>query len=238
MIEWNKYFDHIFILSRCSNFERRERLNKELKRIGLYDYVTYLYQPDSKLLNYNSSLLPETTFRCKNAHYTCIKMAYELNYDNICIMEDDIVFLKSLDTIHEQLEIFQSQKNSCSIYLFNYASHDELFNSGENRVLYLADCYWLNRHGMKYMIYILENFPNLTNDSLFYTDLNKRVDFSCNVIVSDSIIQFVNIPEDTNILPISIKKSPIKLTIQYLSNNDDIYNYFKTIDLDLYNTKI
>lgn len=30
-IEWNKYFDHIFILSRCKNFEKREHLNKRIK---------------------------------------------------------------------------------------------------------------------------------------------------------------------------------------------------------------
>ena len=62
MINWSKYFDHIFILSRCSNFELRENLNQELKRIGLYDYITYLYQPDSELLNYQSSSLSKIMF--------------------------------------------------------------------------------------------------------------------------------------------------------------------------------
>ena len=234
MINWNKYFDHIFILSRCSNFERRENLNKELKRIGLYDYVTYLYQPDSELLNYNSSKLSKKAFRCKYAHYSCIKMSYELGYDNICILEDDMIFLKSIDEIEKQLEIFLENKINSNIYLFDYIQNNTYKHNDQ---YFLADFYWLDKHGMKYLIYLLETCPNIMNDSIFLPYLNNFVEYSTYMILSKEIIDYINIKKENNILPININISPKRICVQsqILNENNQYLVYKNEIDISLYN---
>ena len=237
MINWNNYFDHIFVLSRCSNFERRENLNRELKRIGLYDYVTYLYQPDSKLLDYKSSKLSETVFRCKNAHYNCIKMSYELGYENILILEDDIHFLKDLEEIKNQLEIFRNLKNNVDIYLFGYIPYKVIINNKITNGYYSADCYYLNRHGMEFLIYLYENYPDLPSDCLFFEEFKNFNYFNCYFVHEEYSIGFdLNIGESTKLLPININISPLRLVIEsIITSLENPYYNCKDININLYN---
>ena len=210
MINWKKYFDHIFILSRCSNFDRRGKLNQELKRIGLYDYVTYLYQPDSELLTYDGYKNPYMTkakVRCNYAHYSCIKMAYELNYDNILICEDDIVFYKDINKIKELLEEFYNNRDNYNIYLFDYISKEDqkiLMDENEGNGVLCAGCYYLDIKGMKYLIYCLENFKELFNDSFFYTVIDKYYGLTITYYL-DGFSEIINIPMEENLLPITIR---------------------------------
>ena len=231
IINWKKYFDHIFILSRCSNFERRENLNRELKRIGLYDYVTYLYQPDSELLDYQDSSLSKPNYRCKYAHYSCIKMAYELGYNNVCILEDDMIFLKDISEIENQLNIFLKNKNNSDIYLFDYIKNDDTEKT-VSPIYYLADFYWINRHGMEYMIYMLETYPKLMNDSLFIANLsNPDYQYFC-LFPGNSERILIDLTK-TNLLPINIKTSENRICIQSNNINYEIFN--NKIDKSLYN---
>lgn len=214
IIDWNKYFDHIFILSRCSNFNSRETLNQELKRIGLYDYVTYLYQPDSKLLYYESSQLSETTYRATYAHYSCIKMAYELNYDHILILEDDITFIKDLNTLYDELENFYNKRENVDIYLFEYIIQKDNMMSISNEYNILDDgCTYMNRHGMEYLIYCLEHFKDLQSDMFYISLLNEYYSVEYNYLLNGKFY-YINIPEEAGILPINIQCCPKHIVIQ------------------------
>ena len=216
MIDFNKYFEHIFVLSRCSNFERRKMLDKEFERVGLTNY-TYLYQPDSKLLRYDgygNPYMTEVKVRCNYAHYSCIKMAYELNYDHILILEDDIIFYKNLNKIEELFENFYNNRHNYDIYLFNYANkNDNIITIIDDNTLLYAAAYYLNRHGMEYMIYCLETYPDLFNDQFFRIDFNKYSSVSFYYKLCEYGKE-VYITEETNLLPINIDYCPEHVIIQ------------------------
>jgi len=209
IIDWNKYFSHIFVISGCSNFERRNWMNQELSRINLSNFKYWYNFNDNQLLDYSkNTYLIEKHQRVRYAHYSLIKTCYQLGYDNILIMEDDICFLNDLGKIKEQLEIFNKLKNDVDIYLFDYYNHNNL-------EYYYADCYYLNRKGMKYLIYMLENFP-LNIDQYFYTAL-------LNGQFCDKVFGFFDLDEnssieikidDLSILPILLQVSPEHLCIQ------------------------
>lgn len=231
-INWDKYFDHIFVLSRCSNFERRENLNQELKRIGLYDYVTYLYQPDSELLDYKSSNLQKSQYRCKYAHYSCIKMAYELGYDHICILEDDMIFLKDISEIEKQLDLFLENRTNSDIYLFDYIINDNP-SITLIKTYYLADFYYINRHGMEFLIYLIENYPNIMNDSLLTPSLFENNLFQFYLYISRNTNPVYIDLTKPNLLPININISETRICIQKDSIQYDIFK--NQIDKTLYN---
>ena len=195
MINWDKYFDHIFVLSACKNFERRKVLEKEFDRIGLTNFI-YMYQPESKLLDYSRANKLSDTYvgvdgynrvRCKYVHYNCIKTAYELGYDHICILEDDNIFLKDIDVIQHELDVFLKKRENINIYLFDYVN---FFNT-----YFFANFYYLNRFGMEYMIYMLETYKNNMNDHFFFSNdllkLNNGIIYTIYGIIIVPV-EFVN----------------------------------------------
>ena len=116
-INWNNYVDHIYTISFTKNYpERINKLDKELEFLDIKDSGIYsiFYNiqsplPFYKLMynNMNHSVSAENygeyvpkTF----AHYKCIREAYELHYDHIMILEDDVVFLKNKELIKEYLD--------------------------------------------------------------------------------------------------------------------------------------
>lgn len=227
-INWNKYFDHIFILSRCKNFEKRERLNKELKRINLDKYVTYLYQCDSELLKY-SPFLTKEVYRCRNAHYSCIKMSYELNYDNILILEDDLVFLKDIELIEYYLEKFYIERNNYNYYTFDYfIINDNIYGGG---------CYYLDRKGMEYFIYCLEKYNNVPNDcfvhisDLFNSDIQN---VSWYLMIEHKLNIGTNIFIPKKLLPFKVGYCEEYMCFQPSIIKDDLVKYKKDFNVDKY----
>ncbi len=166
MIDWNKYFEHIFILSRCSNFKQRELLEAELKRVGITNY-TFWYNIDSNLID-TTHFVPEMSIsqcRATYGHYSIIKICYELNYNNVLILEDDIRFLKDIDSIQNGLDEFLNSNSD--FYLFDWITLDNVVN------YYLLDAYYLNRRGMEYLIYCIENYPFHVDSYSYPTVLNN-----------------------------------------------------------------
>ena len=101
MIKWDKYFSNIYVVSRCSNFDKRESIEREFKRIGLNNY-NWFYNCDDELIDYERLInyhRSKAAVRCTHAHYRLIKTLYELNYDNVLIIEDDIHFLQDISKI-------------------------------------------------------------------------------------------------------------------------------------------
>lgn len=116
-IEWNKYVDHIYTISFTKNYPQRiNKLNNELKYLNILDSGIYsiFYNIQSPLPFYK--LMFENMAHSESAdkygvyvnktfaHYKCIREAYELHYDHILILEDDVIFMKNKELIHEYLE--------------------------------------------------------------------------------------------------------------------------------------
>ena len=208
MINWNKYFDHIFVLSKTSNFDRRELINKEFYRVGIHNY-DFWYSCDNNLIkSLPNKVLCEKHQNLSFGHYSLIKTCYELGYENILICEDDICFLKDIENIKICLDTFY-QLNP-DIYLFDW------YDYSEYQYMY-QDCYYLNRKGMEYLIYLNENYYQyVASDSFWLKDLNTNNSIFMTYSMYNKSNQLENIcihiPE--NILPIKLLVSELRLCTQ------------------------
>ena len=179
MIDWNKYFDHIYVLSRCSNFAQRDIIKQEFDRVNLVDWE-FWYNSDNELINYDhfTNHILTSQKRCTFGHYSILKTCYELGYDNVLIFEDDTRFLRDINEIQHQLDIFQQCKNDIDIYCFDY--------NIDNGVIFMATCWYYNKKGMEYMIYMCENNV-LQIDNYLYTDFLNNSN-----ITNKDIIFYIN----------------------------------------------
>ena len=175
----NNYFDHIFIISACKNFKRRENMDIQMKLINCdkYSYwygLQYDFSSNSKIFkeNTNANL---SHLSCSFAHYSLWKTCYELEYDNVLILEDDTMFLKNIDKCYEILDNFYNEKNNSDIYLFDYVFIDSITFEVNIRIdkYLLGDNYYVNRKGLEYLIKMHEKM-NYNCDTYFdkIIDLN------------------------------------------------------------------
>ena len=133
-INWEKYFDKIFILSLADNIERREDLKQELNRVGINVLSTkvefkitvknefYKYIWSNPNLNSPSWWLNmNVALNCTLGHYEIWKEAQALGYKRILILEDDVRFLNDISKIQEILENMPD---------FDICSFDGYFHTG------------------------------------------------------------------------------------------------------------
>ena len=113
-IDWHRYFDKIICVHYLPYNDRLEIVKNELKRIGVpNDMLEFSYTYNTPYLNIlwgtfsNSNLtncINTEAASCALGHYNAIKIAYESGCKRVLIIEDDICFLKNLNTIKETLD--------------------------------------------------------------------------------------------------------------------------------------
>ena len=221
-INWNKYFNHIFVISGCSNVERRNWIDQEFKRVGIEHFnYWYNFSDNKRLILYN--ILLKQNYAAYG-HYSLIKTCYELGYDNVLICEDDICFLNDVKTIYNTLEEFNKIKPEINAYLFDHIQYNK------NNVIFFADCYYLDRKGMEYLIYCLETYPLNVDcywfEQLLYPNTLDRLDLLYNTTTNYGDV-IINIDK-----PIQLYLSPTILCIQKWE--DELF-YSPPLDETLYN---
>ena len=213
MIDWNKYFEHIFVISRCKNFERRKNLDKELERIGITNYQ-YWYMPDydfknSLIFKFGYKNMPISRQRCNFAHYSLWKTCYELNYNYILIIEDDAKFIDDLQKINEALENYKKQEYN--IYMLDYALNEIDKNSSEYLINYLlGTCYVVNTKGLEYLIRCHEKY-NIQIDHYFLKFNKKYIEINSHYFYFDISIPLYFDEKD---ISTNLEVSPIKICKQ------------------------
>ena len=109
MLDFNYFFDRIFIINLESMNDRRERISMELTELGIRNYEFFNAcrpenvkdYPDSYVNNFSQNLVSKSqqysrgALGCKLSHYEIIKKAIELNMQRILILEDDCQILKN-----------------------------------------------------------------------------------------------------------------------------------------------
>ena len=220
MINWNKYFEKIYIYSCAENFDRREYLNSELDRIGCKDYEYFITCKDDKLINIEhfNHIVPNKSQQITHGEYLIIKTAYELGYNNILLFEDDITFLNNVEEIYNQLEYFYNIKDQYNIYMFDYLQMES--------IVFLSSGLYLDRKGMEYMIYCIENY-GFPVDGYFTLLMNDFTEYNINFYG-----EFINIKIPENIGEVKIALSPLHICIQ---QNIDYLQGIDEINIKLYN---
>ena len=117
VINWAKYFDHIYCIHYLPYQDRLEPLKKELNRVGILNsgifefYWTYPYpfyniiRKTSVLKNIlfvNGNVKATTNLALTN--YRIMKEAYDQDYQRVLVLEDDVLFLHDICKIKEMLE--------------------------------------------------------------------------------------------------------------------------------------
>ena len=181
MIDWKKHFDRIYCVHYLPYGERREKMESELRRVGILDsgIFSWRYTWDSPFYDELAKTplnkaLSVGYMKCGLAHYFCVKEAYELGYERILLLEDDIAFLNDLDEIERILNLSPADydlvlyDNMCiDPALYQRYLQKNRINEGfcsYDRKMQLASCYAMSRKFMKYKITNEERALN-TNDS-------------------------------------------------------------------------
>ena len=123
-------FDKIYVISLIHNHDRQEFIKYQMNHIGLnfefiYGIDFYNLINDSKdnriflpdVYNYvNDPIQLAKNFGCAITHYNAVLNAYELGFNNILIIEDDICFIKNTKLI---LQLLNDIPKDCDFVSFN-----------------------------------------------------------------------------------------------------------------------
>lgn len=189
MIEWNKYFDHIYCVHFLPYKDRLAKIKSELKRVGILDSGIFSWQytwdtPFYDILSRTSinKALSVGYMKCGLAQYYCHKEAYDLGYNRILVLEDDISFLKDLDKIKEILEATPEDydlvlydntgRNPAKYHKYRKDNQINDFFCHYDNDMILASCYGVSRNFMKHKIECEERALN-TNDK--YMSYNPAI---------------------------------------------------------------
>lgn len=214
-INWKKYTDHIYCINFTKSTNDVDWTMNEFKRIGILDsgMFTNFYNITSPLyevlyksftpcgfLNYTNNGDYNYAFDCSIAHYFCIKQAYELGYEYIMVVENDLCFLKNITYIknileaiyanHDKYDIIVTNTNTFFFKFLNTNPEFKLNNIKEQLsnnfnitrytakpgfILHNAGLNFYNRTGMKTIIDIFESLNYIIID--VYVELLKK----CNI---------------------------------------------------------
>ena len=75
--------NHAFYINLESRPERKQHVERELMKVGI------------KAKRFNAIRLPNGALGCSMSHLRCLETAKKNNWPHVCIVEDDIQFLKS-----------------------------------------------------------------------------------------------------------------------------------------------
>ena len=111
---WKMPISKIYVLSLITNYDRQEFIKQQFSEIGLE--FEFIYGTDFYNLTNDSKNRPiiypctsenfkdARNFGCVMTHYQAVLQAFELGYQNVLIVEDDICFIKDLNRLRESFE--------------------------------------------------------------------------------------------------------------------------------------
>ena len=119
IINWKKYVDHIYCIHYTPYSDRKERLEKELKRVGILDSDIFSWEYSYDMPKFASNASQDLAYN----HLLCYYNALYMGYEKVLILEDDIVFLKDINMIQTLLDNLPNEYDLC---LFDHIGY---FNS-------------------------------------------------------------------------------------------------------------
>lgn len=168
MIDWKKYFDHIYCIHYLPYKERYRKCVDELTRVGIRESGVFSWK-----LTWDTPLFDRLYQVCNAApsvgcmkigfaHYMCIKEAYELGFNHVLILENDNIFLKDVNKIEKILNDLPDDYDICLLDKIPAVSAkyedavknatNESFIDIDKKFYVLANCYALSRKGMEHII--------------------------------------------------------------------------------------
>ena len=190
---WDR-FGYVGLVCYTGYKDRVRELKPELERVGLWDRVHPHWDFPSIFRDRLFKAVGKTTYCSKNncffmtvMHYNVVKTAYELGFNSILVLEDDIRFLKDL---YRMEKILASMPEDYDMVMFDRSKPGEMaIEEWRASNLYQGECEWkrlvsststgcysLSRRGMEHYIDILEQDVN--RDSLRNPDYYFRANIN------------------------------------------------------------
>lgn len=238
-------FDHIFILSLSSRKDRQYAILDQLKNIG--------YNPDKKsnleihyatpfpyneiiAIEFNKAAKGQFSFAneydCARNHYAMVKQSYDLGYEHILIMEDDIKFLKNqnkfaeyIDAIPDDFDILQFSCYCKNEKLDDYLTCNNLWIKHKDVGCWTTAMYALSRKGMLYYLTFMNKIFCVADMPLYKAPINDKIlnTYLCKVpmaVQADIKLSGSNI-NTNNMLDVDFNNNRYELNI----NKDDYFTY-------------
>jgi glycosyl transferase family 25 len=101
-MSFNKYFNNIYCINLDKRTDRWEKFLAEIKQINLENVNRFSAIDGNNIINGTNLLNGELGVLL--SHYELIKLAKEKNFDNILILEDDVVFTHTASKLDEYME--------------------------------------------------------------------------------------------------------------------------------------
>lgn len=166
---WSR-FQRKVVLCYTGYMDRYNSVKSDIERIGMkgVEYRFDFPSPLKDILKDNINTTAFTgklgPFSCDLAHYSAIKQTYEMGFESLLLMEDDIRFLKNLETIYKIVEALPedydyAQFERAKPYEMPMMEWLNLKNGRHVNKYWLpftdlrgGGCYAMTRKGMKHMI--------------------------------------------------------------------------------------
>lgn len=166
-------FDKVYCISIKERKDRQKNVIKECLKINLnFEFM---------LVNKN---IENPTRGCLESHLKCIKDAKESNYENILILEDDILF--NIDGINELIKknTIQIPKEFDILYLGYHINNGFKFTDNVIKALstQTTHCYVLNKCIFQYIIDNIEKEWSSIPEYSDRNNLEKLINWNCRAI--------------------------------------------------------
>lgn len=197
-------FDKIYCLHLSEDKEREIQIKKEFKFLGITKQVEIWWTCKRNISNKIGKLLSSlhttfyneysegndslygNVFNCSFEHYSIIKQAYLRGFENILIIEDDIVFNRDKEKIKYIIDNIPSDYDI--IKFFNEFTGESYIDKPIQYVKNKKDlkqykvssmCYAISRNGMKLYIEEMDKKFNIADVILDELKDNKNIKFYC-----------------------------------------------------------
>ena len=225
-----------YILTMSNRHDRHNFIKESLTKIGWCPdgWINFYYAtpfPFNDIISYALTISGKGKFTkpneydCSRNHYAMIKIAYDLGYEHILILEDDIMFYNNRQILKEYIKNIPDDFDVIQFGGFSadpvvYDTLDQLRKKGQlwyhNTDLKLWNCsmYMLSRKGMEYYIKFMDELFWVADGPLYMSPKNNKI-LKTYIPTIPIVIQ-----EDKNILTSDIRNNEND-TIDY--NNQNMY---------------
>jgi GR25 family glycosyltransferase involved in LPS biosynthesis len=169
-IKLNEFFKEAFYINLEDRLDRKEHMDKELSKQGLYDFIKRYNAVKAEVKS------PENCVRASGtSHRNLIQYAKDNNLENILIVEDDIFFKEEgLYIIERSLQNLQKIPN-WDIYYMSANIFDNPLTLVDKHLLKISGCYCVHAYGVHQRAYdrLLQYDPMTCPPIDAYITLNR-----------------------------------------------------------------
>lgn len=191
-ITFNNFIDKIYYINLSSRIDRNIHINKQLSKHNLIGHKFTAIEGTKGI---------KARIACKKSHLSVIRNAIKLSLSNVCILEDDTVFvdnfleianycLNELPSDWDMLFLghcFSSYNKPIGKYLF------------VPKQIYCTHCYCINKKAYNKIIQVLENNYYPIDHNYNYLNANKVINtYMCNPSIAYQIPNRSDIGEGPN----------------------------------------